>query len=615
MKRTSEENRKVPFYDLRRKISKDSNEYEDINFWIVQLKPIKPSDRGDREIAFALQEQFLEEGIFAMGWALDEHAEKYLEELKRHEENGIIPLNNHTKKVYLELYKKLLEDRVKRIREETSKTGAKSNDLVNEIINVEGDIDIVSRELDLINGVPGAKKWGKGSKPGVLGALDAYAKVKPGDYVITRLRNGHYLIGKVSEGPQFLGKANDDDPQYKKIGSRISWGCKVEDVGGEKWREISNPENVPAEVRGIFFQNNQSTIDIVSPNNVEKTTLRLSIQKLYEDWKQSKDKSTSIVNTLDKFELSKRNFARYLDPIELEDLVALHIHLRHGALSQVSSIDTNLFGYMLRPSSGKASEPEYEFRFTNILDRSFDDITCQVKNQQVLIVDPYFKAVNDYARIYLFSGLGQYQIAGEIFDEDVAQDKIRKKLKSFDCSNAECIQIISQADLYQDLSLHRIFDEAFYTCANETKKVEAITIEEICDALEGLRDIDGNRIYITGICQTKNGLSSRRPQQKSNAAKTTILFGEASKKGNDGKEEVQLHRDGNLYFVKSNGLFYSTQLEALVCTHCAPVPASPTGTKAADPDYLDSEIERIRTDLGNVIFGRQSFTANFQQQN
>ena len=199
--------------------------------------------------------------------------------------------------------------------------------------------------------------------------LDRYLSVKPGDYVITRLKNAHYYIGKVTT-KAFYSYGEE------KVG-RLSWCCKV-----EKWIEYENESMIPSEILGRFSQRNHSTIE-----KIANYRTKLLLISTYEKRIDEKER----VFNVPPLHITKNNFCRCLNYSELEDLVYLYIYNKHK--------DEN---YICFPSSGKINRAKFEFSFINSNDE-MKPISCQVKNQKDITIEDYLNEPS-YRLIYLFSG-------------------------------------------------------------------------------------------------------------------------------------------------------------------------------------------------------------------
>ena len=241
-------------------------------------------------------------------------------------------------------------------------------------------------------------------------ALNCFAKMKPKDIVITRLMNGHYQIGELTTYAMYLHKQGSP---YEEL----SWGCRV-----NKWYEVLESE-LPAVLRGRFSQSHLGTVQSVA--NKDVTRMMFS---LYES---KTNRKLSVPPTI----LNEANFAQNLDYKELEDLVFLNMLDIHKDE-----------GYVLLPSSCKINQPVYELYLTRGV---ADNITCQVKNQE-MAPDPNEYADDSHIRIiYIFSGKWK--------DKDAIE--YMEKAKRLGIKN---ITAILPSALFQTLRKYRsIFSDAY----------------------------------------------------------------------------------------------------------------------------------------------------------
>ena len=285
-----------------------------------------------------------------------------------------------------------------------------------------------------------------GDDSGMKNALLNYQKIQKGDYVVMRLKNGHYYVGKTAESPVYL-------QQEQEPFSYLSWGCRV-----ERWEEYVSEEDIPSELRGRLSQRRHTTIQRIAGYR-----LRLLIMKLYED------RTAAPQFQIPPLRITRDNFIRCLDYLQLEDLVALHIWKQHGSS-----------GYMLLPSSGKVSQAKYEFRFINVEHPERKAITCQVKNQADIQIEQY-KGETGYEWIYLFSGLWS--------DEEAANKQVK-------CDSN--VVVISPSELFETLRYHPAFDSRFYQVENKA----VISIGEIAAGLQELSYTDaGKKLRVRGSRQ------------------------------------------------------------------------------------------------------------------
>ena len=94
---------------------------------------------------------------------------------------------------------------------------------------------------------------------------------------------------------------------------------------------------------------------------------------------------------INRYTLTEANFHTALAPYDLEDLVQMYMEKENE-------------GFRLYSSTCKPSEPEIEF----ILTDGNEQITCQVKNEKAIDVNPYKVLAKNFKKIYLFSGQGIY---------------------------------------------------------------------------------------------------------------------------------------------------------------------------------------------------------------
>ena len=229
-------------------------------------------------------------------------------------------------------------------------------------------------------------------------ALCSMSKIKPGDYIITRLRDSHYYIGRINSPIKYNDNENVPSEEYGKI---LSWYGEV-----EHWAEFENDEVFPSELVGRFSRCYQNTIELVEPIRQRVLAIqayheRLGLEKPFD----------SMIRIADK------NLARSLSYSDLEDLVAAYIFRKNP-------------GYMLMPSSCKLSHIKYEFTFVKDGEKP---LTCQVKNQADL--PPIGEYINEtsYKKIYLYSGMYSNEQVYELRDK---------------YNNYSQLEFISSSDLY-----------------------------------------------------------------------------------------------------------------------------------------------------------------------
>lgn len=235
-------------------------------------------------------------------------------------------------------------------------------------------------------------------------AKDIIKNVQEGDLALTRLRDGHIYIGKVSK-PAFYQRGIDEK-------GRCSCMCEV-----EKWYKIENQDELPQAICGRLSQQHQSTI-----NRISHCELKMLVYYVYEHLTEDGNISEQCIEKnqiidVPKVKLTKSNFARALNYMELEDLVCAYIYKKHRE-----------DGYILLPSSCKVSRPKYEFDFVSPFPEK-GPITCQVKNQNkdTIYVSDY-KTDKNYAKIYLFSGNGNINGSSEENIEIIDKDELYNEL-------------------------------------------------------------------------------------------------------------------------------------------------------------------------------------------
>ena len=198
-------------------------------------------------------------------------------------------------------------------------------------------------------------------------------------------------------------------------------------------------------------------------------------------------------------------------------------------------------GYMLLPSSGKINQMKYEFLFINVNDPKQKPITCQVKNQENINIEKY-RQESGYECIYLFSGR---------WDDEEAANKQKQ------CDSN--VKIITHSGLFESLCHHPIFNDQFYRIDRGSE----ISIEDLASELRK-----------KGYECIGDKLGSKRRRQKAYAY--------------DGAD--------SLYFVASNGLFYSEEVGALVCT---------------GGDYTPEEIDTLQNDLASCLLSYDKLNKSY----
>ena len=251
--------------------------------------------------------------------------------------------------------------------------------------------------------------------------LKRYKSIKKGDYLVMKIKNGHLYVGCVSsDGAKYIYK--EDDPVYKYF----SWGGTV-----EKWFEYSSEQEIPSEIVRRYSQRFHSTIQRIIPYRQ-----RLLVISMYER------KSGDRIFNVPQLRIGLNNFVRSLSYMQLEDLVALYIMNKHSTE-----------GYKLMPSSCKLSQQNYEFSFVKKENKPNKNkiITCQVKNQEDVIIDHYINE-DSYEIIYIFSGKWS--------EEEVIAKREQYK-------NYSHIYIIAPSELYMTLKEEKeLFENDFYIFEN-----------------------------------------------------------------------------------------------------------------------------------------------------
>lgn len=230
-------------------------------------------------------------------------------------------------------------------------------------------------------------------------ALNLFAQMQKGDFVMMRLLDGHYYIARISSGTTWL---YNNTCQFKK---QLSWGCRV-----EKWHEIKNEKDVPSEIRGRFSQQRHATVQRIAGHRMKILT------KALFDSREKPDEKTSMP----LLSYTQNTFARSLDYMQLEDLVYLYI--------KDQKENEN---YVFLPSSGKTNQQKYEFR---LVCEGKDDITCQVKNQTSLDLKQY-KEDSHFQTIYVFCG-------------EWSDDKAKEEQEKCEQRN---LRVILPSELYKTL--------------------------------------------------------------------------------------------------------------------------------------------------------------------
>ena len=183
-------------------------------------------------------------------------------------------------------------------------------------------------------------------------------------------------------------------------------------------------------------------------------------------------------------------------------------------------------GYVLLPSSCKINQQKYEFQFIDTINGR-KPVTCQVKNQADIDIERY-KDEDGYERIYLFSGK---------WSDAEAMEKQGK----CDCNTV----VIQPSQLYETLCRRHMFNSRFYDHTDSL-----ISINRIKEGLDVLGYVAQEKLR---------------------------------------KRSLKIYScDGEdfLCFVMSDGLFYSMEFGALICSW---------------GDYREEEINSIRADITRCL--------------
>lgn len=236
---------------------------------------------------------------------------------------------------------------------------------------------------------------------GLTYTLNRYTEIKEGDYLLTRLnRSQKCYIGKV-KGEAYYCKQEMFDFPYAK---NYSWVVDVE------WKPAGNFSGLPNALRGAL--------------SGRWTTIKKMDEFHYDIVKMM------FEGKIEKRPITKSNFHLTLDPMDLEDLVAMYM------LEQNPS-------YRLLPSSCKRNEVQIEF----IMVDGSRQITCQVKNEKEINLADYLEIEKDYEKIYFFSG------------EKVSPRELAALSQSF--------QIIGRTELYNFLKRDFMKKGYFYTLLSD----------------------------------------------------------------------------------------------------------------------------------------------------
>lgn len=195
----------------------------------------------------------------------------------------------------------------------------------------------------------------------ITSALNIYEELKPNDYLLTRLDDNSCYIGKVKS------YAYHDS----KIQTAIKYGVNYSWIVDVDWKPIGDALSIPGSLRGELGKR-LNTIQ-----RIHSLISRFNIIKAYGD-------------NAEKIVLNEDNFTDAFDGIELEDLVACYIQDFHK--------DEHL---KFIPSTCKSDTKKFEFLLTD----GRRKITLQVKNKKAINSDEYIKNLEEYSKIYLYSGI------------------------------------------------------------------------------------------------------------------------------------------------------------------------------------------------------------------
>lgn len=195
-------------------------------------------------------------------------------------------------------------------------------------------------------------------RSGLGKAVNEYRKIKPGDYVFTRLKfSSDCYVGKVTQ-EAYMSEEVDE----------YSWTVKC------NWKRIGIHSQLPNAIRGLMGKR-LPTIELINEKYEIGNNL---IRDLYEGF-------------VNRYPIDEGNFNKALAPYDLEDLVEIYIEKENP-------------GFRLYSSTCKPSEPEIEFVLTN----GEEQVTCQVKNMKSIDINHYRQLANSFNKIYLFSGIDKY---------------------------------------------------------------------------------------------------------------------------------------------------------------------------------------------------------------
>lgn len=201
------------------------------------------------------------------------------------------------------------------------------------------------------------------------GALNCYDEMREGDLVVTRLfGSNECYAGRISSPVVYN---NGVIPLHFDFADNFSWVASVD------WRPIGNFSNIPNCIRGVM-QGRMPTVKRLR----DAPALHMLELLCKPDGKSP------------KYRLTEEDFCTALDAFDLEDLVGFYM----------LSLPENE-GYQFLPSSCKLSEPLIEFKCVC----NEKAITCQVKNKRAVDAGAFESISGLFERIYLFSGIGQYQ--------------------------------------------------------------------------------------------------------------------------------------------------------------------------------------------------------------
>lgn len=281
--------------------------------FFVQMKPFAEKIRNNREIVVPFQKTCIEKSICGMGWADHEMFADVVADVGEEK----VFLTEQNKNLYKQKY-------------EENHSGGEKNRML-------------------------------------AAALNRYAEMREGDYLLTRLFDTtECYIGKVKTKAYYCKRGTFSFPDFPDLPDLnkdpFSWIVKV-----ESWEPIGLFSNIPNAFRGAL-SGRWNTIKKMSEFHCKLA------HRAYE-------------KSDEKIELNQDNFYFSLDPLDLEDLVAFYIYSQHPS-------------YQFLPSSCKINEPTIEFKLVN----GKDQITCQVKSNEEIDLNNYLDLAKAFEKIYFFSG-------------------------------------------------------------------------------------------------------------------------------------------------------------------------------------------------------------------